>query len=101
MHRTAELGIVIGEPDCRGKGYGTEATRLILDYAFSALGLHNVMLRVFAYNEAAIRAYLKAGFKEIGRRREAHRQGGVAYDEVLMDCVSTELSPGVVRALLP
>ncbi len=42
-HRTADYGIRIGESDCWGKGYGTEATALMLDYAFSALGLHNVM----------------------------------------------------------
>ena len=75
-NRTATFGIVIGEPDCRGKGYGTEATRLMLDYAFTALGLHNVILTVFEYNPAGIRAYEKAGFKEIGRRRECRMMGG-------------------------
>ena len=45
-NRKATFGIMIGEADCRGKGYGTEATRLLLDYAFKALGLHNVMLTV-------------------------------------------------------
>jgi RimJ/RimL family protein N-acetyltransferase len=101
MHRTAEFGIVIGEPECRGKGYGTEATRLVLDYAFTALGLHNVFLRVYAYNAPAIRAYEKAGFKEIGRRREAHRIAGRAFDEVLMDCLATEFHGSTLRALMP
>jgi RimJ/RimL family protein N-acetyltransferase len=101
VHRTAELGIGIGEPDCRGKGYGTEATRLVLDYAFTLLGLHNVWLRVFAYNERAIRAYRRAGFAVIGRRREAHRVGGRAYDEVLMDCLATEFSGSVLEGLVP
>jgi RimJ/RimL family protein N-acetyltransferase len=50
--RSATFGILIGEPDCRGKGYGTETTRLMLDYAFTALGLHNVMLTVFEFNRA-------------------------------------------------
>ncbi len=89
-HGTAELGMGIGEADCRGKGYGTEATRLLLDYAFDALGLHNVWLRVYSYNERAIRAYRRAGFREIGRRRQAHRIGARAYDEILMDCLSTD-----------
>src|SRR4051794_22658730 len=80
MHRTAELGIGIGEHDCWGRGLGTEATRLVVDYAFTVLGLHNVMLRVFSYNERAIRAYLKVGFKEIGRRRQAQRIGAHMYD---------------------
>jgi RimJ/RimL family protein N-acetyltransferase len=101
MHRTAEFGIVIGEPDCRGKGYGTEATRLVLDYAFTALGLHNVFLRVYAYNTPAIRAYEKAGFKEIGRRRQAHRIGGKAFDEVFMDCIATEFEGSRLKELMP
>ena len=53
-NRTASFGILIGEPECRGKGYGTETTRLMLDYAFTALGLHNVMLIVFEFNAAGM-----------------------------------------------
>jgi diamine N-acetyltransferase len=89
-HRTAELGIGIGEHDCWGKGYGTEATRLVLDYAFTMLGLNNVMLRVFSYNERAISAYKRAGFQEIGRRREAQRVGDRAYDVIFMDCLARD-----------
>ena len=100
-HRTAELGVGIGEHDCWGKGYGSEAARLILDYAFTVLGLHNVMLRVFSYNERAIRAYRKVGFREIGRRRQAQRVGGQAYDVVYMDCLATEFGGSVLRRYLP
>src|ERR1041385_1839407 len=48
--RTASFAIGIGEKECRGRGYGTEATLLTLDYAFNALGLHNIMLRVYSCN---------------------------------------------------
>jgi diamine N-acetyltransferase len=89
-NRTASFGIIVGEPECRGKGYGTETTRLMLDYAFTALGLHNVMLIVFEFNTAGIRAYQKAGFKEFGRRRECRLVGGRMWDEIQMDCLSTE-----------
>jgi RimJ/RimL family protein N-acetyltransferase len=51
-NRSATFGILIGEHEFRGKGYGTETTRLMLDYAFIALGLHNVMLTVFEFNPA-------------------------------------------------
>ena len=68
-NRKAEFGINVGEPDCRNKGYGTETTRLMLDYAFNVVGLHNVMLGVFEFNRGAVRAYEKAGFQEVGRRR--------------------------------
>ena len=89
-NRTASFGIIIGEPECRGKGYGTETTRLMLDYAFAVLGLHNVMLIVFEFNAAGIRAYNKAGFTEFGRRRECRLMGGKLWDEIHMDCLSTE-----------
>ena len=67
-NRTAELGIVIGEADCRGRGFGTEATRLTLDYAFTVLGLHSVVLWVYDDNVAGRRCYARAGFRESGRR---------------------------------
>jgi RimJ/RimL family protein N-acetyltransferase len=101
-NRTAGFGIAIAEADSRGKGYGTEATRLALDYAFTALGMHNVMLTVFAFNPAAIRAYEKAGFHEIGRRREAKWMGGKLWDVIYMDCLATEFaSPVLSKIFMP
>jgi diamine N-acetyltransferase len=101
-HRRATFGIMIGEPDYRGKGYGTETTRLMLDYAFTALGLHNVMLTVFEYNLAGRRAYEKAGFREFGRRRQCRLMGGRLWDEVYMECLATEFtSPLLGRIFVP
>ena len=97
--RTAEYGILIGEKDCWSKGYGTETTRLILDYGFSILGLHNISLETYAYNERAVKAYERAGFRIIGRRREVNRWGGKLYDEILMDCLSTEFETPLKRIL--
>jgi len=99
--RTANFGIVIGEKDCWGKGYGTETTRLMLEYAFDALDLHNVMLTMQQYNKRAMRAYEKAGFRLIGRRRKSHRLGGRAHDEILMDCLATEFEGSLLPALRP
>jgi RimJ/RimL family protein N-acetyltransferase len=96
-NRTATFGIVIGEPDCRGKGYGTETARLMLDFAFTALGLYNVMLMVFEFNPAGIKAYEKAGFKEIGRRRKSRMMGGKLWDDIYMDCLSSEFQSPVLR----
>lgn len=90
FNRTALFGIMIGEKDFWGKGYGTAVTRMVLEYAFSELGLHNVMLSVFARNERAIKAYLRAGFREIGRVRQAHRHAGQPEDVLLMDCLPTD-----------
>lgn len=98
---TAEFGIVIGESDCQGKGYGTETTRLMLDYAFTILGLNNVMLTVYEYNHAGIQAYRKAGFREFGRRRQAKWMNGRFWDVIYMDCIADEFESIVLKKLFP
>jgi RimJ/RimL family protein N-acetyltransferase len=94
---TAMFGILIGVKELWGHGYGTEATRLMLEYAFHVVGVHNVMLTVFPRNERGVRAYRRAGFREIGRQREAHRSGGVVEDILFMDCLSTEFERPIVK----
>jgi RimJ/RimL family protein N-acetyltransferase len=101
INRTAEYGILIGERDCWGRGYGTETTALLLEYGFAALDLHSILLTVFSYNERGIRAYTRAGFKEVGRWREAKRLAGRVYDIVYMDCLATEFQGGALRPLFP
>ena len=96
QHRRASFGILIGEKDCWGKGYGTEATRLTLDYGFRLLGLHNIMLSVSSANTAAIRAYKRAGFQVIGARREWRRDGDAVLDNIFMDCLATEFDRAAI-----
>jgi diamine N-acetyltransferase len=79
----AEFGIFLGQR--RGTGIGADATRLVLDWAFTTLGLRNVLLESYEFNEAAIRAYEKAGFQVIGRRRDCVLALGKRWDSVLMD----------------
>ena len=100
-HRTAEFFIVIGEKESWGKGYGTEVTRLVLDYGFTCLGMHNIYLRVFANNQRAIRAYQRSGFRMAGRQRQTRWRGGRPYDLILMDCLATEFQGGALNYLLP
>jgi RimJ/RimL family protein N-acetyltransferase len=95
-NRRATFGIMIGEADARGRGYGTEVTRLMLDYGFTALGLHSVNLLVFEYNLAGRRAYEKAGYREYGRQRQAHLMGGRWWDIIHMDCLATEFASPVL-----
>lgn len=83
--RTAEFGIFIADSAFRGAGRGTEATRLMLRFAFDTLSLENLMLRVYEYNHRAIAVYESVGFKLIGRRRGAQRRDGRAWDILLMD----------------
>lgn len=100
LMRTAELALVIGEKDCWGKGYGTEVTRLLLDYAFTWVHLHSVKLRVFGHNARGLRAYQRAGFKVIGRWREAYRLGDRVEDVVFMDCLATEFRSPVLAGVV-
>lgn len=79
-HRTAMLGIVIGEPEYWGKGYGSDAVNLILGYAFRELNLYRVGLGVMSYNTRAIRAYEKAGFTLEGRTRGAICRDNQRFD---------------------
>lgn len=66
----AEFGIFIGEENVRGKGYGTVATQLTVDYAFDVLKLHRLYLTVFSDNTAAIHAYQKCGFAVEGELKQ-------------------------------
>lgn len=95
--RTAEFGIFIGESTQRGRGYGTEATRLMLDYAFTGLGLQNVMLRVWEYNLAGIHVYTHAGFQEFGRRKKAHMMNGRWWDDIYMEALAEDFTSPVLE----
>ena len=85
LQRKATLGLFIGDVACRGKGYGTEAIRLILDYGFKWLNLHNIMLEVFANNPCAIACYQKVGFREFGRRTQSAFLNGEFVDDIMME----------------
>lgn len=87
--RCATLGIALAREHI-GRGYGTDATRLIVDYAFREMGLHRIQLVVAPFNRAGIRAYEKAGFVEEGRHRDAVWHDGRWYDEVLMSILDHE-----------
>src|SRR4051794_35722766 len=85
MNATSKYGILLGER--RGKGFGTEATWLILGWAFQTLGLRNVLLEVLAWNSGAIQAYERAGFRRVGTRRGASYSRGARTDVIMMDAI--------------
>ena len=87
---SAMYHITIGEKDTWGRGYGTEATQLMLDHAFGTLGLHRIALTVFEFNERAIRAYRRCGFVVEGRARESIWRDGRWWDELAMSVLSSE-----------
>ncbi len=87
---SALFHITIGEKDCWGLGYGTEATELMLEHAFERLGIHRVALSVFAFNERAIRTYRKAGFVLEGRARQSIWRDGRYWDELQMSMLDAD-----------
>jgi RimJ/RimL family protein N-acetyltransferase len=95
LARTAQLGIALG-PEHRGKGYGRDAVRVLVDYAFTHRNLRRVWLECLAVNTAALRAYVAAGFTEEGRLREHAWVEGTYVDAVRM-AVLRDDPPGEQR----
>ncbi len=92
--RTTDLSIIIGEKDVWGKGYGTEAILLLLDYAFGYLNSHRVAVGVVGFNERALRFYEKIGF-----RREGVQRDGYYYDHTYSDFVMMSILEDEFRRL--
>ncbi len=84
---TAELGILLGEKDCWGQGYGPEALRLLLDHAYRDLGLRQISLCVHATNSRALRAYEKVGFVSERRLRIGRWLFGRGVEMIVMSSV--------------
>lgn len=90
-NQQAELGrLLIGEEAYLRQGYATEATLVLLDYAFSELNLHRVYLKVLADNEPAVRLYLRCHFRIEGRCRDANFSGGRFHDVLIMAVLDQE-----------
>ncbi|WP_244519950.1 MULTISPECIES: GNAT family protein [unclassified Ensifer] len=90
--RRASFAIGILDPKLLGQGLGTAATKLVLAYAFGALALHRISLRVLAFNERAVASYLKCGFSVEGREREAALIDGEWHDDIMMGVLTHEFS---------
>ena len=89
-NRACMFAIHIGEPDFRSKGYGTDATRVSLRYAFLELNLNRVELVVIDSNKRAIRAYEKSGFVYEYTNRQAIFHGGRYADVIGMSILHEE-----------
>lgn len=92
IHRNAMLQIFIGDEENRGKGYGKEAIKLLLEYGFNNLNLNNIMLNVYSFNKRAIKVYESLGFKKFGTRHKSHYFKGQFYDEIQMEILKDEYS---------
>lgn len=89
--RNARFAIGLFHPDDLGHGFGSEATRLVLRYAFTEMRLNRVDLRVLAFNDAAIRAYEACGFTVEGRERQSCWLDGASYDDLIMGVLATDV----------
>jgi RimJ/RimL family protein N-acetyltransferase len=92
-NRSMSFRIALNGPEFFGKGYGTEATKLTLDYAFDVVGLHRVSLEVFDFNPRAQRVYEKCGFVREGLQRQALWWDGEPHDVIAMAVLATDPRP--------
>jgi [ribosomal protein S5]-alanine N-acetyltransferase len=90
IHRTGDIGILIGEKDCWGKGYAAEAIGLIAEYAFRILNLKKVTASAYDINKGSIKAFVKAGFEIEGERKQQFFCNGKYVNMVLMGLVNSE-----------
>ena len=90
----ADLSVIVGDEKDRDRGLGTEAIRILLEYAFEDLELNRVGLSVFEFNETAIHAYEKLGFEREGRLRKAIWRDGSFQDAILMSVLARDWREG-------
>jgi RimJ/RimL family protein N-acetyltransferase len=92
-NRVGRIGIVIGSIEHMGYGYGTEAMKLLIAFAFHEMNLNRLELEVYDFNERAYRCYLSCGFKEEGRLRERQYKNGRYSDVIQMGILRSEWEP--------
>ena len=89
-NESAGYRIALAGPEVFGQGYGTEATRLVVDHVFAATGLHRLALEVYDMNPRARRVYEKCGFRVEGRLRDALLWDGERHDVLVMAVLRTD-----------
>src|SRR5208282_1431293 len=90
INRCSGVGIMIGDKTCWGRGYGTDAMRILMRLAFDKLGLHRLWLHVYDFNTRAITSYDKCGFKREGVLREQRFFNGKYHDTIVMGILESE-----------
>lgn len=97
-NESANYRIWLAGPHVFGRGYGTEATKLVVDYALDQVGLHRLGLAVFAFNSVARRVYEKCGFTLEGRLRDALLWNGERHDSLIMSVLRSDARPPIPEA---
>jgi len=86
-HKFADIGIIIGDKDCWGKGFASEAIRLITDYAVHTLKLHKLTAGAYVNNVGSVKAFKKAGFRVEGIRAKHYLYKGEYIDAAVLGIV--------------
>ncbi|GAA0116094.1 GNAT family N-acetyltransferase [Clostridium senegalense] len=84
------IGIFIGDKEYWNKGYGTDAINILIRFIFEQMNIRKIKLQVFSFNERAIRAYEKCGFKREGVLRQEIFRDGRYHDEIIMGLLRQE-----------
>lgn len=84
LNRVATIGIMIGDKRYWGKGYGTDAVKVLNKFIFQQMNMNKIKLNVFSFNERAKKSYDKCGFQIEGILRQELFRDGEYYDEYVM-----------------
>jgi [ribosomal protein S5]-alanine N-acetyltransferase len=82
IHKFANIGLLIGEKSCRGRGFGTQAIILATEIAFRELHLNCLTAGIYSNNQSSYRAFLKAGWKDVGRYKKYRLSEGIFVDQI-------------------
>lgn len=92
-----EVGIFIGDKNLWGKGYGTDAMKILIRFIFDQMNINKIKLKVFSFNERGIKSYEKCGFKKEGILRQEIFRNGKYYDDILMGLLRNEYIQGLQK----
>ena len=84
----AGVGVLVKETNNRGKGYGCEALKLLIDYCFIHLGLHQLYCNISEENEASIKLFTNQGFEKIGLKKDWIHSHGSYKNEYLFQLIN-------------
>lgn len=87
VHRFGEIGLIIGNKNVWGKGYGAEAIRLASDYAFNELDLNSLVAGIYADNIGSYKSFIRAGYREAGRLKKHRLYKGNYVDQIIVEKV--------------
>lgn len=91
--KTATTGAMIGEKEYWGKGYGTDAKMILLDYALNTLNLRKICSSVLSYNKRSLRYNLHCGYKIEGVRKKQMFKSGRYRDEIILGVFKKDWLP--------